>query len=294
MSLIVRDEAEFIAENIRYHAEMGVDCFAVLDNGSKDETYIILNRLRSDFDLSIFSNPEPLDKERQSMFLARHLREQQRADWLISNDADEFWYPHSGSLKDIISPDTPVLAAKRFNFLPRYQDIAAADYRFFNNIMLVSRPYGEQPPAPDLQEALLYPMMLRRFPGKILCALDGLERVHKGNHKVTHNMGEPVDTDGAVVFHYQIRGYDSFETRVRNHGETVQKLTGTTSWHLRRWYAAYLQGRLRQEYESLVLTEADVIRLRRDGVIREDRTMEVAISRLSPAHNLSPAYSLAL
>jgi hypothetical protein len=36
MSLIVRDEAEIVAENIALHAKMGVNAFALIENGSRD------------------------------------------------------------------------------------------------------------------------------------------------------------------------------------------------------------------------------------------------------------------
>jgi hypothetical protein len=48
MSFIVRDELEFIAENIRLHAAQGVDNFIVMDNGSRDGTHERLEALRLD------------------------------------------------------------------------------------------------------------------------------------------------------------------------------------------------------------------------------------------------------
>jgi hypothetical protein len=56
MSLIVRDELEFIADNIRFHAAQGVDNFIVMDNGSHDGTRERLDALRLDYDIKIIDN----------------------------------------------------------------------------------------------------------------------------------------------------------------------------------------------------------------------------------------------
>ncbi|WP_158815509.1 glycosyltransferase family 2 protein [Methylocapsa sp. S129] len=283
MTLIVRDEADLVAENIKFHARMGVDAFAIYDNGSKDETLELLQGLRTTYDLALFDDPGPFDKERRSMVLARHLRERQGADWLISNDADEFWLPKSGNLKSLMGSETSVLVARRYNFLPRTIDVAACDYKFHHNIMLVEKPYGPQPPAPDPSDPLLYPIMLRAIPGKVACALEGLEHIHKGNHSVDHAKGPALGTDDAIVFHYHIRSYEYFESKIRNHGENLDGVTGGTSWHLRRWHAIYLAGNLRKEYESLLLDEQQTQSLLADGVIREERVLANFFAAAEPS-----------
>jgi hypothetical protein len=279
MSLVVRDEEDVIGENIHFHASMGVDCFAVLDNGSKDSTREIVSRLCTTYDITLFDDPGNFEKERQSMLLARHLQERQGADWLISNDADEFWLPENASLKSLINNETPVLSARRYNFVPREQDVAAANYAFYHNIMLVERPYGVQPPSPDPNEPLLYPMMLRAVPGKIICALEGLEHIFKGSHRVTHARGKANETSAATIFHYQIRSYKAFETKIINHGKSLQNARGATSWHLRRWHAAYANGQLKQEYQTLLLNDGQTKSLLADGVIRENHMLANIIRR---------------
>ena len=44
MTLLVRDEADIIEANLRYHRAQGVDFFVVGDNGSEDGTLEILER----------------------------------------------------------------------------------------------------------------------------------------------------------------------------------------------------------------------------------------------------------
>ena len=44
MTLKVRDEADIIEHNLRFHRALGVDFFVVTDNGSTDGTSEILDR----------------------------------------------------------------------------------------------------------------------------------------------------------------------------------------------------------------------------------------------------------
>ena len=50
MTLIVRNEADIIEDNLRYHRAQGVDFFIALDNGSTDGTLEILESLRASRD----------------------------------------------------------------------------------------------------------------------------------------------------------------------------------------------------------------------------------------------------
>ena len=46
MTILVKDEADIIEANIRTHAKLGVDAFAVMDNNSSDGTREILEKLK--------------------------------------------------------------------------------------------------------------------------------------------------------------------------------------------------------------------------------------------------------
>ena len=125
MTLVVRNEADVIEANLRAHRALGVDFFCVLDNGSTDGTAAILDRWRESGLVHVTTDP---DADTDEVFLewptrlARLAATEFGADWVINNDADEFWYPLSGDLKGAfatVRDDMHGLLAPRLEFVPR-------------------------------------------------------------------------------------------------------------------------------------------------------------------------------
>lgn len=274
MTLIVRDESDIVLENIKYHACQGVDAFAVLDNGSTDGTYEILEQARSSFDLLLFRDGDGFRKEERSLFLATEIKQRLGASHLISNDADEFWLPQGiTSLKHLISESTPVLKINRFNFILGKSESGRPDYRFYHSINLVSRPLGLQPAVLDPSTPLSFPMALRTMPGKIFCSLEGLHHISKGNHSVVHEAGAPSPSDAAIILHYPIRSYEQFLRKVSNHSQSLWQGPQKQSWHLKRWAEMIRRDILHDEYEELTLSDASLDYYRCEGVIREEKSI---------------------
>ncbi len=117
MSILVRNEADIIEDNIRFHSRQGVDCFAVMDNGSDDGTREILEKLSQEFDLHIIDQPEQNYQQARWMTqLADYCRKTLQADLVISNDADEFWQADNGqSLKQYLHRNDSIVTIRRYN-----------------------------------------------------------------------------------------------------------------------------------------------------------------------------------
>ena len=94
MTLIVRNEADIIEDNLRYHRAQGVDFFIVLDNGSTDGTVEILERYEQAGILTLLHLPGTmLTIQRKGNTEIARLAHEMGADWVFHNDADEFWWP---------------------------------------------------------------------------------------------------------------------------------------------------------------------------------------------------------
>jgi hypothetical protein len=125
MALKVRDEGDILESNLRFHHALGVDHFVVTDNGSTDETPEILGRYAEAGLVTVISEPGTDYRVAGAGWLtqmARLASTELGADWVVHTDADEFWWPVSGSLRDTlgaIPPQYGVVVAPRIEFVGR-------------------------------------------------------------------------------------------------------------------------------------------------------------------------------
>src|SRR5690242_4824967 len=100
MTLLVRDEEDIVAANLDYHLNRGVDFILVTDNRSVDTTPDILHRYAADVVRIINEPDDDYQQWRWVTRMARLAATEYGADWVFHCDADEFWWPESGSLKE--------------------------------------------------------------------------------------------------------------------------------------------------------------------------------------------------
>jgi len=125
MALKVRDEGDILESNLRFHHALGVDHFVVTDNGSTDETPEILRRYADAGLVTAVSEPGTDYRLAGAGWLtemARRAATELDADWVVHTDADEFWWPVSGSIKDTLAAIPSrygVVVAPRVEFVGR-------------------------------------------------------------------------------------------------------------------------------------------------------------------------------
>ncbi len=125
MALKVRDEGDVLEHNFRFHHALGVDHFVVTDNGSTDETVDILARYTEAGLATVTKAPDTDYREQGAQWMtdmARSAATELNADWVVHTDADEFWWPIEGTLRETLAavPDRyGVLIAPRCEFIGR-------------------------------------------------------------------------------------------------------------------------------------------------------------------------------
>ena len=258
MSILVRDERDVIEANVRFHAARGVDRFVITDNGSVDGTRERLDELATEFDIEIIDEPgRTIDQDRWVTRMAERVRERGDADWLINNDADEFWCPAGGDLKAALLEDVRVAGGETIGVLhvPRRNFVATREQARTPELPFDAVAHGVLRTVALADGARRWHdndahILLRTLPGKVITRLEGLESVDMGNHGARHALGE-ANASGMLIHHYPVRGYEQFLTKVRNYGESLAANTRfgpRVSRHLRYWHERLLAGELHEEF----------------------------------------------
>lgn len=218
MTLLVRDEEDILRENIEYHKSQGVDHFIVTDNASKDGTTRILKEYEKDGILMYIREDGSYHQSKWVTSMARIAYREFNADWVINNDADEFWWPNNGDLKSTLEriPERcAVVRAKRHNFLLSSRKTSKAFYKR----MVYRRKLSLNPIGKPLPPKVCH----RSFPD--------IEVGH-GCHAIKEPAGLEIFDGDMEIFHYPIRDYTQLRNKVINIGSgyenhpDVDKSTG--------------------------------------------------------------------
>ncbi len=208
MTLLARDEADVIKENIEYHLAQGVDFIIATDHLSVDGTSDILRDYEKQGVLHYIREEGVFSQNMWVTRMARMAGQEHGADWIINNDADEFWWPLKGSLKKTfknIYRWKNVLVAQRHNFVP----VEGGESPFYKSMVWRQKnslnPIGNPLP----------PKVAHRANDNVVVA--------HGNHSVS-GMGWGGEVHGLVeVFHFPLRNYEQCVRKVEHIGEGYEQ-----------------------------------------------------------------------
>jgi len=202
MTLLVRDEADVVDANIRYHLARGVDYVIATDHRSVDGTGRILREHERAGHLRYMH--EASDTYAQSAWVTRMARlaaTDHQADWVINNDADEFWWPRSGDLRSSLASvhDAHVVEAPRSNFVPRPEPLGTWSDRMVVR-EIASRNAVGQP-----------------LPGKVCHRAHPAVVVAPGNHDVTlPDASRWAATPPIEILHFPMRSRAQMARKIRH------------------------------------------------------------------------------
>lgn len=265
MSILVKDEIDIIELNIRYHYLVGVDAFFIMDNGSTDGTYEKLMELKKLYPIYLYQNAKDgYLQDRYMTFLAKEALKK-GYDWSINNDADEFWFPQSGSLKTELNGIDTSVRVRRVNSLP------------IKGLHWLKSPYiTRNTIAFDLKseaDPTKFNLMFNNVMHKVMTNLHGLVAISGGNHGARHIWDKLKGrrfsrySNDITIFHFYLRGIETLEKKVRDFSQNLDKPKGQQT---RFWYRVNQNQGLKLGFENLLLKEECIDCYESLGVLEKD------------------------
>lgn len=279
MTLLVRDEQDIVRQNLDFHLAHGVDFVVATDNGSTDGTRDILAEYERLGVLHLID--EPVHDYSQWKWVTRMAllaRDRFGADWVLNNDADEFWLPAGHDLKVALDGTIEdVLHCRRLNLFGR-DDESWTDWPA-NLVYRVARPLGHTTiGALADDEVVAEPYLYAELMPKALCRARGLRSVTQGNHDADY--GRPRSArgiDDIVIHHFPVRSFEQFCRKIENGGAAYARnadLPAGQGAHWRRWYRMFERGEHQRAFREVVPPPDRLARDLRSGAVVVDRRLQ--------------------
>ena len=263
MTLLVKNEADILEQNIIFHKHMGVDGFIITDNNSSDSTPDIIEKYRT---LGWIKEviTERGDDYKQKVWVDRMIwlaKIKFGAEWIINADADELWYAPSGSLKDeLTDTNANVLICDIANVYPE-------EDKPFTEWDKIIHPVDN----PSIYDLSPYSVFNKQR-GKVIHRTDGYLQISMGNHKVKM-IPQNIEKSKILIYHYSVKGKSQFMSKMINGGEQLEKNPKKHGGrHWRYFYDLYKKGVLEKEYNR-VIGKKHFQTLQENGFITTDKTI---------------------
>jgi hypothetical protein len=239
-TLVVRDEIDIIEAQIAYHLAAGVDFVIATDHESVDGTSDVLRRFEQAGQLRRIPVAGPVEESAWRTRMARLAATEHGADWVVNTDADEFWLPKQGSLKDVLGavPEAfGVVWALSRHFLPR----PATSPSFAERMTVRASP----------SVAVNDPASPVRPHAKVAHRADAAIEVGFGAHLVHGTALRPLPHwHVADVLHFPYRSIEQYERKGRRRAASDKRMAQYV-----KALSASESGRLEETYASLFVTD---------------------------------------
>lgn len=275
-----KDEVQLIEKTVRNFLRIGVYSVSIYDDGSRDGTAELIDRLVADLPqvFAIVLGPSPdlttalqIDGPVFAPIMARDA-----PDWLLFGDPDEFWLPHGGRLTDLADlAEHDLLVIQRYNH--------AKDQRDFDPSCLDSPARLAALPL-VVQRQALTPKIAREQPDKkwimhqisprIMVRPNLITGFVIGLHNAVPKQGltlRRAEISDMVVVHIPFSNLSRFQRKVKNIAEIFTRYGaehGThMAWHWRQLLVDVERTSVAAEFQRQCFAQAELAALRDQGVL---------------------------
>jgi hypothetical protein len=262
MTLLVRDEQDVLRDNLEFHFAHGVDEVILMDNRSVDGTAEIAREYERAGCLHyLFQPQDDYSQGRWVTDMARRASRELGADWVINNDADEFWWPHTGSIKDAlrsVGKSARAVRVERTNFVTRHDNgepfWRRMNVRYASSVNALGHP----------------------LPAKVAHRGNDDVDVAQGNHSVSIG-GEPVEgvAGPMTILHFPVRTRAQYLNKILKGGAAYERnaeLHHSVGSTWRSLHGLLVAGRFDEVFRKELLSEHEIASgLANRTLVRDER-----------------------
>jgi Glycosyl transferase family 2 len=273
MTLLVRNEADIINDHVAFHLAAGIDLVIAADNGSTDGTTEMLETYTRDGYVHRFDLPDPFSQIEVVTRMARLAATEFGADWVVNSDADEFWWPRTGTLKELLGAVPFRFGSVRGmwrNFVARPDDGRSFAERM--TIRSQKTTHGVHPFNPHFKT------VHRASPDV---------EVGGGNHDVSGSGLTPLFGWYPIdILHFPIRTAEQFERKFLRWWEITAVDGEASNPYYNEVRDAHREGRIHELYEPFVVDDKQLSSGLADGALVEDLRLRDALRSLRQRSSL--------
>jgi hypothetical protein len=271
MTLLVRDEEDIIEENIEFHLLQGVDFFIVMDNNSRDKTKKILKRYEEQGVLKYYFKEDDIFKQEEWVtFMSKEATTVYNADWIINNDADEFWFPkYNKSLKEVfegLGRNKNLLVAERSNFIVIQNESSTPFY----STMIYKEILSKNPKGIRLSPKVAY-----KASSSIV--------VSHGNHGIDSGLERILPVSDLIdILHFPIRNTKQYENKIVNIGSGLYRNKKHTNNVRALFYNKFQKDKLylQDRFDLESYSYKEILMALNKGILIEDSRLKNILETL--------------
>jgi len=279
MTLLARDERDIVEQQLDFHLAAGVDLVLVTDHASSDGTQDVLAEYERGGRVKVLREPDGPFRQREWVTrMARLAATEHGADWVVNSDADEFWWPRGGDLREVLAS------------IPRRYGLVQSFVRHFVPVPDDGGPFQERL---TLRLASAAPINDPRSPWrpfrKVVHRAHPTAQVVEGSHSIGGTSFVPMRGWYPLeVLHFPIRTAAQLERKGALWGSAVEKfyageevVAGPGAAYHALAFRDAEEGRSETVFAELAGAAEDREAALRDGLLVEDTRICKALRRLS-------------